>query len=137
MRGFGDILRFSVDLTFSTVVHLFWLLLSPPSRSDVLEGQQLFIFFRLQSSFEHSIIFDGTQKASVPIPFNISTHSSHLTYSCNCCLFPVSVNSEVSNEVDVTTGVLIIALRAAPVGPYTNYLKWFQLLIRWSYKIIG
>ena len=54
------------------------------------------------------------------------------------CLFPISVNSEVSNEVEVTPGVLIRALRAAPVGPcYTNYLKWFQLLIRWSYKIIG
>ena len=54
------------------------------------------------------------------------------------CLFAISVNSEVSNEVEVTPGVHIRALRAAPVGPcYTNYLKWFQLLIRWSYKIIG
>ena len=56
----------------------------------------------------------------------------------NYCLFTISVNSEVSNEVEVTPGVHIRALRAAPVGPcYTNYLKWFQLLIRWSYKIIG
>ena len=40
------------------------------------------------------------------------------------CLFPVSVNSEVSNEVEVTPGVLSRALRAAAVGPcYTNYLK--------------
>ena len=39
-------------------------------------------------------------------------------------LFPVSVNPEVSNEVEVTPGVLIRALRAAPVVPcYTNYLK--------------
>ena len=52
--------------------------------------------------------------------------------------FPVSVNPEVSNEVEVTPGVLISALRATPVGPcYTNYLKWFQLVILWSYKIIG
>ena len=56
----------------------------------------------------------------------------------NYYLFAISVNSEVSNEVEVTPGVHIRALRAAPVGPcYTNYLKWFQLLIRWSYKIIG
>ena len=34
----------------------------------------------------------------------------------NYCLFPISVNSEVSNEVEVTPGVLIRALRAAPVG---------------------
>ena len=43
------------------------------------------------------------------------------------CLFPVSVNLEVSNEVEVPPGVLIRALRAAPVGPcYTNYHIWFQ-----------
>ena len=41
----------------------------------------------------------------------------------------VCVNSEVSNEVEVTPGVLIRALRADPVGPcYTNYLKWFQVI---------
>ena len=38
----------------------------------------------------------------------------------------LGVNLEVSNEVEVTPGVLTRALRAAPVGPcYTNYLKWF------------
>ena len=42
----------------------------------------------------------------------------------------LGVNSEVSNEVEVTPGVLIRALPAAPVGPcYINYVKWFQLLI--------
>ena len=51
-----------------------------------------------------------------------------------CCLFPVSVNLEVSNEVEVTPGVLIRAVRAAPVGPcYTNYVGSSC----WSYKIIG
>ena len=33
------------------------------------------------------------------------------------CLFPINVNSEVSNELEVTPGVLIRALRAAAVGP--------------------
>ena len=57
---------------------------------------------------------------------------------CRLLSVPVSVNSEVSNDVEVPPGVLIRALRAAPVGPcYTIYLKWFQLLSRWSYEIIG
>ena len=56
----------------------------------------------------------------------------------NLLSVPVNMNSEVSNEVEVTQGVLIRALRAAPVGPcYTKYLKWFQLQIRLFYKIIG
>ena len=60
------------------------------------------------------------------------------TESLSTVYSTVSVNSEVSNEVEVPPGVLIRALGAAPVGPcYTNYLNWLQLLIRWSYKIIG